>query len=127
MDITVNTYDCVAEVKVIAPVLYDIEPITDAFEKVLDHARKNKTRVFVTVDCTEFDGLGTMATGYFVKYLFSVRDKIGKYFECCAIIVEDTDGLIPMILSMYTPVRPLKLFTKDQDQDRIDWLSEKTH
>lgn len=101
--------------------IYDIDIITETFEKVFKIAKEKKTRISVIIDCHLLDGINPFVIAKLAKYLLNNRHLIEKYFNKTAALVENEEGLLGMVLGMYTPVRPFKLFSFEDKKDSIKW------
>ena len=102
---------------------FDVEKMKKETTRIIKHAKKQKSKMSVVVESGDFDGFGLIATVQLVKHLLDHRPLIEKYFNRSCVLLEDDEGMFSYLLSMYTPVRPLKIFKLVDKSEALEWVT----
>jgi hypothetical protein len=102
---------------------FDIEKLKKETTRILKYAKKQKSKMSIVIESGDFDGFGVFDTVQLVKHLLDHRPYIEKYFNRSCILLEDDKGMFSYLLSMYTPVRPLKTFKLVDKLEALEWVT----
>jgi hypothetical protein len=102
----------------------EIEEITELFESLFLLSKHRNMKMSILLDCSKCEGISPFVVAKFVKFLLKIRPQLEKYFNRTSILTENDSGLFSMILSLYTPVRPLKIFNCEDPETAIKWCCD---